>query len=420
MKTLLYMVAFFAPLAAGFSQNFIPNYEEDKVLSYTLPDPLLFEDGSKVGSVDDWKRRKAELFRIFEKEMFGIAPVWDGRMQAVALSTDENALGGKAVQREVKLTLSRNGNQVDLVVLIILPKDTPKAPVFVGLNFYGNHTLSLDPAVLVTENWIRNNADMGYEDNRASDSNRGRRMRNWPVEEMVARGYGLATLYYGDIDPDYDDGFQNGVHALYPEHVRNEFSWGSISAWAWGLSRVVDFLEGLEAVDADRLAVVGHSRLGKAALWAAAMDSRFTMAISNNSGCGGAAISRRRFGETIARINSSFPHWFNKRFHRYNDKEHELPVDQHQLISILAPNPVYIASGAEDLWADPKGEFLAAVAATPVYNLLGKEGMPTAVFPPVDHPVMGTLGYHVRTGGHGMLYYDWMQYLDFADRHWKK
>ncbi|WP_209331774.1 acetylxylan esterase [Lunatimonas salinarum] len=419
MKRLILALTAFMPLAPSLAQNFIPNYDESKVPDYVLPDPLQFANGQRVHDAPDWENRRIEILRLFEEEMFGVSPAWDGQMQLLELSRNNEALGGKAVQQEVKLTLERNGQWVDLVLLTYLPKGVDKAPMFVGLNFYGNHTISADEAIHVTKSWIRNNADMGYTDNRASDSNRGSRVTNWPVEEMVNRGYGLATMYYGDIDPDFDDGFANGVHALFPDEIRNDKSWGSVAAWAWGISRIVDYLEGVPGVDHGRLAVVGHSRLGKAALWAAAVDSRFTIAISNNSGCGGAALSRRRFGETVERINTSFPHWFNRRFRIYNNEEDSLPMDQHQLIAILAPHPVYIASAAEDLWADPKGEFLSAVAATPVYQLLGKEGLPVSEWPKVEVPVMGTLGYHVRKGGHGMLYYDWMQYLDFADRHWK-
>ncbi|MCC5939241.1 MAG: acetylxylan esterase [Lunatimonas sp.] len=419
MKKLVLALAAFLPLAPSLAQNFIPNYDEEKVPDYVLPDPLRFANGQRVESAADWENRKLETLRLFEEEMFGISPAWDGQMRVQELSRNEEALGGKAVQREVKLTLERKGQTVDLVLLTFLPKGVDKAPMFVGLNFYGNHTISMDEAIQVTKSWIRNNADMGYTNNQASDRNRGSRVTNWPVQDMVDRGYGLATLYYGDIDPDFDDGFANGVHALFLDEVRNENSWGSVAAWAWGISRVVDYLEDVPGVDRGRLAVVGHSRLGKAALWAAAVDPRFSMAISNNSGCGGAALSRRRFGETVERINTSFPHWFNQRFRYYNKEEDSLPMDQHQLIALLAPNPVYIASAADDLWADPKGEFLSAVAATPVYQFLGKEGMPVSEWPSIEVPVMGTLGYHVRTGGHGMLYYDWMQYLDFADKHWK-
>lgn len=419
MKITFVPALLFLALTTIQAQTFVPNYDETRVPLYTLPDPLRFENGEAVASKKDWERRREEIFGIFEREVFGVSPDWDGKMQVTEISRDDNALGGKAVRQEVKVSLMRNSRQVDLYVLTYLPKQVKKAPIFVGLNFYGNHALSLDEAILVTESWVRDNNDKGYQNNRASAESRGNDMKSWPLEDIVGRGYGLASLYYGDIDPDFDDGFENGVHALYDEQSRNDASWGSIAAWAWGLSRVVDYLESVKEIDKRRIAVIGHSRLGKAALWAAAVDSRFAMAISNNSGCGGAALSRRKFGETVARINTSFPHWFNDNFLKYNDNEDNLPIDQHQLISIIAPKPVYIASGEDDLWADPKGEFLSGVEATPVYRLLGKEGMPVNEMPLVNQPVMGTVGYHVRTGGHGLLAYDWQQYLDFADKHWK-
>jgi len=405
-----------SPLAA---QEFVVNYDESKVPAYTLPDPLVFNNGDKVRNETDWVRRRAEILKLFENEVYGISPAWKGKIIPVELSSETDALGGTAIRKEIQLILKNGSRELSMVMLLYLPKSSGPVPVFLGYNFGGNHSVTDEHGILVTTSWMRNNAGDVVTGNKASEAGRGRAASAWQVKELISRGYGLATIYYGDVDPDFDDGFKNGVHGLY-DLKPDGSSWGSIAGWAWGLSRAMDYIETLPAIDAKKVIVMGHSRLGKTALWAGATDTRFAAVISNNSGCGGAALSRRAYGETVGRINTSFPHWFCDNFNKYNAKEETLPVDQHHLLALIAPRPVYVASAEDDQWADPKGEFLSCVAASPVYKLLGTGGFPGVNMPAVNSPVAGTVGYHIRTGGHAVTLYDWTQYLDFADRHLKK
>ena len=311
------------------------------------------------------------------------------------------------------------GVEVKLNVLLYLPKSNKRTPLFLGYNFNGNHTISDDPDIRVTTSWVKNNPSLDITENRSNASLRESDASSWPIGEIIARGYGVATVYYGDVDPDFDDGFHNGVYQLFKEK-RDSSSWGSIAGWAWGLSRVMDYLEKVKEADSKQVIVLGHSRLGKAALWAGANDPRFAMVVSNESGCGGAALSKRIFGETVARINTSFPHWFCGNFRKYNNKEENLPVDQHELLALIAPRPLYVCSAEEDQWADPKGEFLSCVAASPVYQLLGKKGFPGKDLPDLQQPVIGTIGYHIRPGKHDIKPYDWNCFMNFADLNFKK
>ncbi len=396
------------------------NYDESKVPAYTLPDALTCVDGSKVATPTQWQsKRRAELLKLFTEQVYGRTPSAAVTVKEELVETAP-ALNGLATRKQLRLVFERNGVTRHIDVLMYFPvKATGRVPAFLGLNFHGNHTVSADPAIRLPDTWVEPKPAAGLTNNRATDKMRGFEASLWQVEKVIARGYGVVTAYRGDIFPDHPDGLAESVIPLF----QNELApgdWNAMGAWAWALSRIYDHLERGRDVDTHRLALIGHSRLGKAALWAGAQDERFGIVISNNSGEGGAALARRCFGETTKRVNTSFPHWFCGNFKQYNDKEASMPVDAHELLALIAPRPLYVASAAEDLWADPKGEFLSAKIASEVYALFGKKGVEVAEQPSVNTPVGVDVGYHIRTGIHDVTAYDWEQYLDFADRHFGK
>lgn len=409
-----------APLAAqpeGF------NYDEAKVGTYTLPDPLVFNDGSPVRDAAAWTaKRRPELLEHFAREMYGRTPsARPAGMHWEVTSMDRAALGGKAVRKEVTFWFSEKKDGPKMHLLIYQPANaTGPVPAFLGLNFFGNHSVHSDPAITLSTAWVANNAQQATVNNRATEQSRGKHDSRWQVEEVVARGYATVSIYCGDLCEDRVEGMNRDVAALFATggtEQRAPDAWGALGIWAWGLSRALDYLESDPEIDAKRVAVHGHSRLGKAALWAGAQDERFALVISNESGCGGAALHRRIYGETVKRINTNFPHWFARNFRAFNDREQELSVDQHQLIALVAPRPIYVASAEGDRWADPKGEFLGAKHAEPVYALFGKKGLGVTEMPGLNQPVLGDgIAYHIRDGVHDITAYDWAQYLNYADR----
>ncbi len=369
-----------------------------------LPDPLRCVEGGDVASADDWwSRRRPELLALFSDHVYGQTPAGLPSVTYELLDRDPGALRGAATRCQVRC---RFAGQVHLDLLLYLPHTPGPAPVFCGLNFFGNHTVHPDPAIALPTGWVPESDGLGVVGHRASEASRGGQAAQWPVERLLARGYGLVTAYAGDLHPDDPavDASRTHVPALFgaggrPASRRPD-EWGALGMWAWGLSRALDYLETDAAVDGRRVAVLGHSRMGKAALWAAAQDERFAMAVSNGSGCGGAALSRRRYGETVGAITSRFPHWFCPAFAGYADREDTLPVDQHLLLALVAPRPLFVASAEDDHWADPPGEFLSARHASSVYDLLG---------------AAGRVGHHVRPGGHDITAADWERFCDFAD-----
>jgi len=402
------------------------NRGESQTPPYTLPDPLIAADGTRVTTPEQWtRRRRPEVFRMFEELMYGRAPGRPASLKFEVRSVARDALGGLATRKQVSILFAGKADGPQMDLLIYLPNAAKQRPVplFMGLNFYGNQAINPDPGITLSTSWMRPTAEKGIVNHRATEKSRGVQSHRWPVEMILKRGYGLATAYYGDIDPDFNNGFQNGVHPLFykPGQTRPEpDQWGAIAAWAWGLSRALDYLETDAAVDARHVAVMGHSRLGKTALWAGAADPRFAIVISNNSGHGGAALTRRMFSETMRRLNTVFPHWLCGNFRQFSDPKNPMPMDQHMLVALIAPRPVYVASAEEDRGADPEGEFLSVLGADPVYRLLGTDGLAATRLPPIEQPVMSTIGYHIRRGKHDVTDYDWQQWMNFADKHWKR
>jgi len=426
------------------AKPFVINYDEAKIPAYTLPDPLMTDAGKPV--IDTkmwWECRRPEILSMFENEMYGRTPGYAFAREELLrqpriefLAEKKNALNGKAIRSEVRLHFTTNIDGPYLDVLLYLPAAAKKpVPAFVMLNFNGNQSITDEPDILICESWMTPKNDGTVHEYRSTELSRGAQRSQWPVEMIIDRGYALATACYQDIDPDYDDGFQNGIHPYFYKEGQTRPAineWGSIGAWAWGFSRILDFLETVPAVNPNRVVVAGHSRLGKTALWAGAQDQRFAAVIANNSGFGGGSLSKRIYGETVELLNYVRPHWFCGNFTYYNHNESALPFDQHELLALIAPRPVYLAVAEDDHAADPKGEFLTALNVDAVYRLLGTQGIGNiseknevlrrgnmiydAPMPPLNQMIGETIGFHIRTGEHDVTTYDWEQFLNFVDK----
>ncbi len=417
-------LCFLGTLAAAEKRNV--NYDEAKVNMAPLPDPLVLNNGKAVTDAKTWtKQRRPELLELFRSHVYGHSPSKPRGMKFEEVAIDHVALDGIATRKEIAIYFTGKKDGPKMTILLYVPNNAKKpVPAFLGLNFYGNHTVDADPGITLSTAWMRDNKEAGVVNGRATEKSRGFQSSRWQIEKVIKRGYATATIYYGDIEPDHAEGWKTGLRAALSKDGANTQwkpdDWGAIGAWSWGLSRALDYLETDKDINAKQVAVHGHSRLGKTSLWAGATDERFAIVISNDSGEGGAALTRRNFGETTAIITKAFPHWFCPRYSTYASNAPALPVDQHELIALMAPRPVYIASATEDQWADPRGEFLSGKNAEPVYALFKKAGLGVADQPAPDHPVGDFIGYHLRTGKHDITDYDWEQYLNFADRHFKR
>ena len=373
------------------------NFDELEVKPYVLPDVLKSGTGM-VTTPEAWAARRAQILELFREHVYGRSPGLPERLQFEGVEENARAMDGAATLRRVAVLSSQGGRDHRFELTLLLP-NAAKEPVGV---------------ILLLNNRPLNNVD----------PTRAEKSGFWPAEAVIARGYGIAALQVGDLAPDDKDRFREGVIALFEgpsSAARPPDAWGALAAWAWGASRAMDYFETDGRVDARRVAVLGHSRGGKAALWAGAQDERFSLVISNESGQGGAALSRRNFGETVARITNSFPHWFAGHYASFSGREEALPIDQHMLLALIAPRALYVASAGEDLWADPRGEYLSQVHASPVYALWGDPPMTPGDMPPLGQPlVAGRRGYHVRSGTHNLTPFDWERFVDFADRQWGK
>ncbi len=405
------------PWAIGAEDRPTITREQD-VPPYRLPDPLVCWDGTVVKDRKTWQeKRRPELLKRFEEEVYGRTRL--GRpagMRFVVRDEKKGVFGGLGTQVRVGVLLEGREDGRKMELLMYLPaKGRLPVPVFLGLNFDGNYTTTVDPDLPVPGHYAMGLFHNALTDHRPEEASRGIHQHQWPYAYALEHGYGVVTAAYGEIEPDAPDRWKEGVRGLGPEPGPGD--WGSIGAWAWGLSRAMDYLQTHPRVDARRVAVFGFSRLGKAALWAAAQDERLALVISQQSGAGGVALSQRLFGEDVEHLTTKLGHWFAPDFAKFAGKESEMTVDQHELVALLAPRPILILSGTTDHWSDPRGEYLGGRGADPVYRMLGSEGLSAREWPRPSEFVDSRVGYYLRPGGHDVTFEDWQVMVRFADRH---
>lgn len=387
-----------------------------------MPNPLVMLDGRRVTSRAQWEReRRPELKELFQHYMYGAIPPKPANMKMKVIAEHRDFLGGQATLKLVSLeTDGPKALRIDLMLVLPNERRGP-VPAFVAMNFCGNHTLTDDPRVPLTRGWLSGSCK-GCVNSAATEAARGTQAADWPLAEIIGRGYALAAFYSGNVDSDRKD-VSDGLYAWLAggdQAKNNPADRGTIAAWAWGFHRCVDYLVTDTAIDAQRIAAVGHSRNGKTALLAAAFDERIALAIPHQAGCGGTAPSRGKIGEPVSRINTAFPHWFTGEFKKFNDATDRLPFDQNALVALCAPRPVLFSNAQEDQWANPSGQFEVLQAADPVYRFLGVEGLAAKEMPPQGKLVDSRLGYFIRAGKHSMVTEDWAVFLNFADKQFGK
>ena len=376
-----------------------------------LPDPTVAFDGAKITSNADWEaKRRPELKKLFEHYMYGRFPAAQP-ISAKVLFEDAKALDGKGTLREVEITC---GGEIKIHLLIAMPNGKTPAACFVGPNFGGNHLILPDERIHLPTAWVPGNGP-GVKNNHATDAGRGKQPTVWPLAEVIGRGYAVATFYCGDVQPDRPavaEGFRKTLTKTDAAET------ATIASWAWGISRAVDYLLTDKSIDGKRIAVVGHSRLGKTALLAGAFDERIAVVIPHQAGCGGTGPSRHADAkaESVARINKSFPHWFCDNFKAFGNDPPKLPFDQNCLVALCAPRPVLFCNAANDLWANPSGQFEVLKAANPAYKLFGHEGITATKAPSPGDPLIDSrLGYWIRPGAHSMTQDDWKTWMAYCD-----
>ncbi|WP_114790608.1 hypothetical protein U0035_19490 [Niabella yanshanensis] len=391
------------------------NYHEDSVGSYTLPDPLLMQNGQRVTTASQWvQRRRTEILSLFENLQFGKSPK---PLQPVSYKVREAngyAFNGKAIRKQVTIYFSKDTSGPKAFLLYYLPaKASAPPPMLLGISFVTNAMAVDDSSLQPGYAWEKGQRILQTRS----------AAKKVPVEKLIAAGIGYATFYYGDIEPDFKGGLMHGVRKQFLKDGQQFFAaeeWGAISAWSWGLSRIMDYLETDKDIDNKRIALNGASRLGKTVLWTGARDTRFALIIASISGEGGAALSRRNYGETIQMITDAgrYYYQFAPNYHSFSKRVNDLPMDSHMLIALMAPRPLLLQTGNEDYFSDPKGEFLAAQAAEPVYHLFQKRGLNKTDIPIAgDTSMLNTLGYYMHQGGHTILPEDYDIFIRFIQKH---